>query len=62
MTKLVVLMVLAALSAPAKEWVMVKHGDRAVQTFVVYREVKEKAPVVRRMPAKRMPTPETTRG
>ena len=60
MTKLVVLMALAALSAPAQdwarqridksprhtEWVMVKHGDRSVQTFVVYPEVKEKAPVV----------------
>ena len=28
------------------EWVTVKNGDRAVQTFVVYPEVKNKAPVV----------------
>ncbi|CAN5475555.1 dienelactone hydrolase family protein [soil metagenome] len=29
-----------------QEWVAIKHGDRTVQTFVVYPEVKEKAPVV----------------
>jgi carboxymethylenebutenolidase len=29
-----------------REWVAVKHGDRAVQTFVVYPESKEKRPVV----------------
>ncbi len=29
-----------------QEWVAVKHGERTVQTFVVYPEVKEKAPVV----------------
>ena len=29
-----------------REWVPVKYGDRTVQTFVVYPEVKEKAPVV----------------
>ncbi|HTS11446.1 MAG TPA: dienelactone hydrolase family protein [Candidatus Limnocylindrales bacterium] len=29
-----------------REWVTVKHGDRAVQTFVVYPEVKDKRPVV----------------
>jgi len=60
MTKFIVLMGLAALSAPAQdwarqrldksprhtEWVVVKHGERAVQTFVVYPEVKDKAPVV----------------
>lgn len=28
------------------EWVTVKHGDRAVQTFVVYPETKDKRPVV----------------
>ena len=60
MTKLIVLFALAAFSAPAQdwarqrldksprhtEWVIVKHGDRAVQTFVVYPEVKSKAPVI----------------
>jgi carboxymethylenebutenolidase len=29
-----------------QEWVSIKHGDRTVQAFVVYPEVKEKAPVV----------------
>jgi carboxymethylenebutenolidase len=29
-----------------REWVTVKHGGRSVQAFVVYPEVKEKAPVV----------------
>jgi len=28
------------------EWVKVKHGDREVQSFVVYPEVKDKAPAV----------------
>jgi len=28
------------------EWVKVKHGDREVQAFVVYPEVKEKSPAV----------------
>ncbi|MDQ3117755.1 MAG: dienelactone hydrolase family protein, partial [Verrucomicrobiota bacterium] len=28
------------------EWVELKSGDRTVKTFVVYPEVKEKAPVV----------------
>ena len=28
------------------EWVTVKHGDRAVQTWVVYPETKDKRPVV----------------
>ena len=28
------------------EWVRIKHGDRAVETFVVYPESKSKAPVV----------------
>src|SRR5258707_8914835 len=28
------------------EWVTVKHGDRAVETFVVYPESKSKTPVV----------------
>jgi carboxymethylenebutenolidase len=28
------------------EWVKVKHGDREVQAFVVYPEVKDKAPAV----------------
>jgi carboxymethylenebutenolidase len=29
-----------------QEWVTVKHGDRAVETFVVYPESKNKTPVV----------------
>lgn len=29
-----------------REWVTVKHGDRSVQTFVVYPESKKKTPVV----------------
>jgi len=29
-----------------QEWVSIKYGDRTVQAFVVYPEVKEKAPVV----------------
>jgi carboxymethylenebutenolidase len=29
-----------------QEWVTIKHGDRSLQAFVVYPEVKEKAPVV----------------
>jgi len=29
-----------------REWVTIKHGDRSVQAFVVYPEVKEKAPVI----------------
>src|SRR5205085_11554802 len=28
------------------EWVKVKHGDREVQSFIVYPEVKEKAPAI----------------
>src|SRR5580698_3099536 len=28
------------------EWVSIKHGDRTVQAYVVYPEVKTKAPVV----------------
>ena len=28
------------------EWVSIKHGSRTVETFVVYPEVKDKAPVV----------------
>src|ERR1700675_3358875 len=28
------------------EWVEIKHGNRAVQAFVVYPESKQKAPVV----------------
>jgi carboxymethylenebutenolidase len=28
------------------EWVTIKHGDRAVETFVVYPETKDKRPVV----------------
>ena len=32
------------------EWVKIKHGDREVQAFVVYPEVKEKATAVRRHP------------
>jgi carboxymethylenebutenolidase len=54
------LLVFAALSASAqdwarqaleksprhREWVTVKHGDRSVETFVVYPEAKDKTPVV----------------
>ena len=29
-----------------REYVPIKHGDRTVQTFVVYPEVKQKVPVV----------------
>jgi len=29
-----------------REWVSIKYGDRTVQAFVVYPEVKDKAPVV----------------
>src|SRR5919199_4892833 len=29
-----------------QEWVKVKHGDREVQSFIVYPEVKEKATAV----------------
>jgi carboxymethylenebutenolidase len=29
-----------------REWVTVKHGNRAVETFVVYPEAKDKTPVV----------------
>jgi len=29
-----------------REWVSIKHGNRTVQAFVVYPEVKDKAPVV----------------
>src|SRR5215468_10647065 len=29
-----------------REWVSVKHGNRTVETFVVYPESKEKTPVV----------------
>jgi carboxymethylenebutenolidase len=29
-----------------REWVTIKHGDRTLQAFVVYPEVKEKAPVI----------------
>ena len=29
-----------------REWVTIKHGDRSVQAFVVYPEVKDKAPVI----------------
>src|SRR6202795_3667458 len=29
-----------------REWVTIKHDGRAVETFVVYPEVKDKAPVV----------------
>lgn len=29
-----------------REWVSIKHGDRTLQAFVVYPEVKEKAPVI----------------
>jgi carboxymethylenebutenolidase len=33
-------------SSRHQEWVTVKHGDRAVETFVVYPESKDKRPVV----------------
>lgn len=29
-----------------REWVPIKHGDRTVNTYVVYPEIKDKAPVV----------------
>jgi carboxymethylenebutenolidase len=54
------LLLLAPLAVPAQEWartrldasprhreyVTLKHGDRSLQAFVVYPEVKQKAPVV----------------
>jgi carboxymethylenebutenolidase len=57
---LAVVLLMFPLSAPAQEWaktrldqsprhheyVSLKHGDRAVQAFVVYPEVSRKAPVV----------------
>ena len=53
-------LLLAAAAAPAQdwakerleksprhgEWVKIKHGDREVQAFIVYPEVKDKAPAV----------------
>src|SRR5260370_23616854 len=33
-------------SSRHSEWVAIKHDNRVVQTFVVYPEVKQKAPVV----------------
>jgi carboxymethylenebutenolidase len=35
-----------AKSSRHREWVEIKHDGRTVQTFVVYPEVKEKAPVI----------------
>jgi carboxymethylenebutenolidase len=29
-----------------QEWVAVKHGDRVVHAFIVYPEIKEKAPAI----------------
>ena len=60
MAKFLALLALTAVCSPAQdwardklsksprhgEWVTVKHGDRAVETFVVYPEVKTRAPVV----------------
>jgi carboxymethylenebutenolidase len=60
MARLLVLFTMAAISLPAqewakqkleqstrhREWVTVKHDNRSVETFVVYPEVKSKAPVV----------------
>ncbi|HEX7157964.1 MAG TPA: dienelactone hydrolase family protein, partial [Edaphobacter sp.] len=54
------LLLLAPLAAPAQQWaqtrldasprhreyVTLKHGDRSLQAFVVYPEVKQKVPVV----------------
>jgi carboxymethylenebutenolidase len=33
-------------SSRHREWVAIKHGDRTIQAYVVYPEVKAKAPVV----------------
>ncbi len=60
MTRIILLLTLAALSVSAQdwarqrlekssrhhEWVTVKHDGRSVETFVVYPESKDKAPVV----------------
>src|SRR5580700_9024234 len=60
MTRILLLSALAASLLPAqdwaratleksprhREWVTIKHDGRAVETFVVYPEVKDKAPVV----------------
>jgi carboxymethylenebutenolidase len=60
MTRIVLLLALAAVSMSAqdwarqrleksprhREWVTIKHDGRSVETFVVYPESKEKAPVV----------------
>ena len=60
MTRFLALLALTAVSVPAqdwakqkldksprhREWVTVKHGDRGVETLVVYPEAKSKAPVV----------------
>src|SRR6202047_730932 len=60
MTRIALVLVLAAAAASAqdwarerveksprhREWVSVKHGNRSVETFVVYPESKGKTPVV----------------
>jgi carboxymethylenebutenolidase len=60
MTRIILLLALAAVSASAqdwarqrleksprhREWITIKHDGRSVETFVVYPESKEKAPVV----------------
>jgi len=60
MTRIILILALAALSASAqdwarqrleksprhREWITIKHDGRSVETFVVYPESKEKAPVV----------------
>jgi len=60
MLRILLLLALAVCSAPAqewarekleksprhREWISVKHGDRSVETFVVYPESKSKTPVV----------------
>ena len=60
MTRIILLFALAALSASAqdwarqrleksprhREWITIKHDARSVETFVVYPESKDKAPVV----------------
>src|SRR5713226_6133937 len=49
MRKLLVLIAasaLAAVMAPAQDWVKVKHGSREVNCFIVYPEVKDKATAV----------------
>src|SRR5438876_912255 len=60
MTRIILLLILAAFSVSAqdwarqqleksprhREWITIKHDGRSVETFVVYPESKDKAPVV----------------